>query len=95
MRRAARRDRNHGTIRDGLRDCGFEVRDTGGLGDGWPDLAVKHRGTGKVRLMEIKDPSQPPSKRALTPAEQEVRDLLGGLYVVVETLQQAIAAMRR
>ena len=93
MRRAARRDANHAALRDGLRRCGFEVRDTGGLGDGWPDLAVRHRGTGRVRLMEIKDPQQPKGKRALTPAEKEVQALLGELYVVVETLQEAVRAM--
>lgn len=91
---ARARDANHAAIRDGLRRCGFTVRDIGGLGDGWPDLAVKHRGTGKVKLLEVKDPSKPPSARKLTPAEEEVRDLLGDLYVVVETLEEAVAAMR-
>lgn len=93
MRRAARRDANHGDIRDGLRRCGFEVRDTGGLGDGWPDLVAKHRGTGRVRFFEVKDPKQPPSKRALTDKEREVQELLGESYVVVETLADAVFAM--
>jgi hypothetical protein len=93
VRRAARRDANHARIRDGLRDAGFEVRDAGGLGDGMSDLIVKHRGTGRVRFIEIKDPDQPPSKRALTDAEREVQALLGDLYVVVETLQEAVRAM--
>jgi hypothetical protein len=90
---AKRRDANHGVIRDGLKRCGFEVRDTGGLGDGMSDLIVKHRGTGRVRFIEIKDPDQPPNKRALTDKEKEVQALLGELYVVVETLREAVRAM--
>lgn len=43
--------------------------------------------------MEVKDPQQPKSKRCLTPAEKEVQALLGDLYVVVETLQEAVRAM--
>jgi hypothetical protein len=93
VRRAAKRDANHAPIRDGLKRCGFEVRDTGGLGDGMSDLIVRHRGTGRVRFIEIKDPDQPPSKRELTDKEKEVQALLGELYVVVETLQEAVRAM--
>lgn len=93
FRRAAKRDANHGRIRDGLRDCGYEVEDTGDLGNGMSDLIVKHRGTGRVRFVEIKDPSQPPSKRGLTPDEKRYQALLGDLYVVVETLEQAVRAM--
>ena len=94
MRRAARRDRNHGAIRDGLRACGFDVEDTGDFGNGMSDLIVRHRGTGCVRFVEIKDPEQPASKRALTPSERRYRELLGDLYVVVETLEEAVRAMR-
>lgn len=93
MKYARARDANHGSIRDDLRDCGYEVRDIASLGDGMPDIIVKHRGTKRVRFMEIKDPSKPPSARKLTPAEEQVRDLLGELYVVVETLEDAIRAM--
>ena len=93
MRRAARRDANHATLREGLRVRGYWVRDTGDLGNGWPDLAVRDPRSGVVKFLEIKDPAKPPSARKLTPAEEEVRDLLGDLYVVVETLQDALDAM--
>lgn len=94
MSYARRRDDNHADIRDGLRDCGFEVEDIGGLGGGIGDLLCKHRGTKRVRFMEVKDPKKPPSARKLTPAEKRMQALLGELHVVVETLQDAVRAMR-
>lgn len=96
MRRAARTDRNHAPIRDGLRRVpGFVVVDTSRLGDGFPDLLVGHR---KQWIpLEVKDPAQPPSRRRLTPAEAEFRRgcELGSLpCFVVETLDQAVAVVR-
>lgn len=62
-----RRDRNHAEIRDGLRACGINVLDLGGAGCGVPDLLAKR--AGQSYWLEVKDPKQPPSKRALTRAE--------------------------
>lgn len=91
---AKRRDANHGTIRDGLkRDPRFDVEDTGHVGHGFPDIIVKNRITGRVRFQEIKDPDKPLSARVLTPAERRMQELMGDIYVVVETLEQAVRAM--
>jgi hypothetical protein len=46
-----------------------------------------------VRFFEIKDPAKPPSERYLTPREKRMQALLGDLYVVVETLHEAVRAM--
>jgi hypothetical protein len=92
-RYAAQRDANHGDIRDGLRDCGFDAEDIGGLGGGIGDILCRNRGTGRVRFFEIKDPAKPPSERYLTPREKRMQALLGDLYVVVETLHEAVRAM--
>lgn len=94
-RYAARRDDNHAPIRDGLRDAGFEAEDIGGLGGGIGDILCKHRGTKRVRFFEVKNPKRPPSGRKLTKAEQRMKELLGELHVVVETLEEAIRAMTR
>jgi hypothetical protein len=88
MRRAARRDGNHQRIRDGLRAAGYLVLDLGSVGDGCPDLLVA--GHGRMVLLEIKDPDQPPSKRALTPDEVKFHRRWGRHAAVVETLEQAI-----
>lgn len=40
MRRAAKVDNNHATVRDELRALGWTVEDTSQFGDGWGDLYV-------------------------------------------------------
>jgi hypothetical protein len=92
-RYAAQRDANHSQVRDGLRDCGFEAEDIGGLGGGIGDILCRHRGTGRVRFFEVKDGTKSASRKKLTPAEKRMQALLGDLYVVVETLQEAVRAM--
>ena len=51
-------DKNHGDIRDGLRELGFQVEDTSRVGKGFPDLMVGgvHRctGMGVIVLVEVK-----------------------------------------
>jgi Holliday junction resolvase len=44
MRRAARQDNTHKSIRDGLRKCGFSVADTSQLGRDFPDLLIGKNG---------------------------------------------------
>jgi hypothetical protein len=39
-----RTDENHRVVRDGLRALGYSVRDTSGLGGGFPDLLVAKYG---------------------------------------------------
>lgn len=92
MRRAARVDGNHGEIRDGLRRVTV-VEDTHGLGDGFPDLVARHVRTGAPVLLEVKDPAQPPSKRALTPAERALSRRWGNAYRVVLTVDEALKAV--
>ena len=54
MRRAARTDKTHASIRDELREAGFSVADTSALGKSFPDLvAGKH---GINILIECKTP---------------------------------------
>lgn len=52
MRRAARVDLNHHDIVLALRQVGCHVRDTSGVGDGFPDLVVGFRGVNY--LLEVK-----------------------------------------
>ena len=89
MRRAARTDRNHASIRDGLRRIpGVTVADTSGAGDGFPDIVAGYAGINT--LLEIKDGSKPPSHRRLKPAQVAFRDSWRGQYAVVTTLDEAI-----
>ena len=95
MRRAARRDANHAEVRDGLRAAGCKVLDLGAVGKGCPDLLVGFRG--RLRLLEVKDGSKPPSARELTPDEQAFfREWGDGARLpvhVVRSLDDALVAI--
>lgn len=93
MRRAARVDDNQSQIVEALRAIGATVRVVT-QGGGLPDLLVGFRG--QTVLMEVKDGKKPPSARALTPAEQKFFDeWRGGLLIVVNSIDEAIAALKR
>ena len=72
MHRAAKVDANQTAITDALRKMGATVLHTHQLGRGAPDLAIGWHGVNL--FLEIKDGNKPPSKRKLTPDEQEWRD---------------------
>lgn len=91
MRRAARRDANHGSVKEYLRNHGWSVLDIADAGDGVPDLAVS-RGN-FAALVEIKDGSKPPSARKLTPKEQQVKDNWQGPYVIALDGEDAAAQL--
>jgi hypothetical protein len=91
MRRAARRDDNHAAVRDALRAAGIWTHDTGGMGDGFPDLLCWFRGT--FHLLEVKDGTKPPSKRALTDDEAEFIRTCPGQVHVVNSVAEAFEAL--
>ncbi|MCA8829417.1 hypothetical protein [Hymenobacter pini] len=89
FRTASRVDGNQSTIVAGLRRIGCTVLLTHQLKNCF-DILVGYRG--QTFIMEIKDPSQPPSKRKLTEGEEEFRRTWqGSPYHVVETIDQAIS----
>ncbi|KKQ10203.1 MAG: hypothetical protein US20_C0002G0004 [Candidatus Pacebacteria bacterium GW2011_GWF1_36_5] len=89
MRYAKRVDGNHHEIIQGLRDCGYKVKDTSKYGDGFPDCIVA--GGGRVVMLEIKQGSA-----KLTDAEKEFHEAFYGLGLhVVRTLEQALDVMRK
>jgi hypothetical protein len=69
----------------------MSVYSTASLGKGFPDLTVGFRG--KTFLLEIKDPDQPISKRRLTKDETLFHEKWSGHVAVVETIEQAFAAV--
>jgi hypothetical protein len=62
--RAAKIDENQPEIVSCLRELGYSVQHLHTVGGGVPDLLVGK--FGKNWLIEVKDGSKPPSKRALT-----------------------------
>lgn len=88
MRRAARTDGNHSTIRDGLRKAGASVFDLATVGKGMTDLIVGYHGVNY--LIEIKDGTRPPSQRKLTPTQVDFHAKWRGQRAVVTTLMEAL-----
>ena len=58
-------DDNQTEIMAAFRACGWYVRDTSRLGEGFPDLVV-YRPQNGIVLVEVKDGTKPPSARRLT-----------------------------
>lgn len=91
MRKRGRTDGNQKKIVEHLRAAGCNVRVTSALGDGFCDAVAYRPATGLLRLLEIKDDSQPPSKRKLTPKEEEFAREFP--VWVVNNVKEALAAM--
>jgi hypothetical protein len=91
VRRAARTDRNQPEIVAALRAAGVTVCVTSHVGGGFPDLAASYRK--RLIFLEVKDGSKPPSARKLTPAEAEFHRDWADHVAVVESVDQALAAV--
>ena len=90
-RRIAKVDANQTAITAALRQMGATVLHLHQLGQGAPDLAVGYQGVNL--LIEIKDGSKPPSKRQLTPDEQEWHETWRGQVAVVESVEDAVGLL--
>lgn len=88
MRMRGKVDANQSRIVKELRQAGCSVAMTSNLGGGFPDILVGWRGVNV--LAEIKDPNQPPSKRRLTPDEQEFHAAWKGQKCVIETAEDIL-----
>lgn len=105
-RRSGRRDTTHAAVRDGLRELGWSVWDTGGVGDGFPDLVV---GIGNGTQWPM---PPPPNARGvvcdgenyfvevkspggtLEDSQQEFAWRWRGNYIAAETAQEAADAIQ-
>lgn len=89
--RARKIDGNHTAVVDALEKAGCTVQSMAAIGCGCPDLLV---GLGRMNyVLEVKDGSNVPSKRRLTPDQVEWVRLWRGTVSVVETIDQALAAV--
>lgn len=90
MRLAGRTDGNQTEIVAGLRARGHSVLVMSGLGKGAPDILVGRHGQNV--LVELKDPTQPPSKRKLTPDEKVWHAAWRGQVIVATHIDEIIDA---
>lgn len=89
MRRAAKIDANQPGIVCELRQVpGVTVAVTSAAGDGFPDLVVGFRS--RSYLIEIKDPAKSPSRRKLTPAQEQFHAEWRGQVDVAETTNDVL-----
>lgn len=91
MHRAAKADANQTEIVKALRQMGASVQHLHTLGKGCPDLLVGWRGVNI--LLEVKDGEKVPSKRRLTPDEQEWHERWRGQVAIVESVEDAVALL--
>lgn len=91
MKYARRADGNQPEIVKALRAAGAVVQPLHTVGQGVPDLLVAFRN--RTFVMEVKDPTKPKSDRQLTPAQKKWHDMWTGEKHVVETIEQALAAL--
>jgi hypothetical protein len=88
LRTAAKVDANQPAVVQALRAIGCSILYTYQLKNCF-DLLVGYRG--RTFLIEVKDPSQPPSKRQLTAGEERFRNQWrGSPYHVIETVEEAL-----
>jgi hypothetical protein len=93
MRHARRTDRNHAEVRDGIRERGHDVCDMGAVGNGVPDLCVRHPQGFYPLFLQVKDGLKPPSARRLTPMEEEWNRYCGAITRTVTSLDEALDAI--
>jgi hypothetical protein len=86
LRRAARRDRNHGEIVEAFGRLGCSVIDVASIPCGF-DLLIGYGGL--TIPVEVKDGLKPPSKRKLTKNEKKIHDRWTGGKRIVENVEQA------
>jgi hypothetical protein len=93
LRTASRVDANQPDIVRALRGVGASVLHCHVLKNAF-DILVGYRG--RTFLMEVKDPSHPPSARQLTPGEAKFREeWRGSEYHIVHTADEAIAIITK
>lgn len=85
MRRASRTDATQAAIVDALRRVGCQVKDTSGVGYGFPDLVIRSP-RGKIILMEVKT-----ARGRLTP-QQVAWHCYWPETVLVRTVEEALKA---
>lgn len=85
------KDKNHDEIAAYLKSRGSTWMDTWQYaGCGFDGIGVY---LGYMYVAEIKNPAKSPAQKALTPAEQKAREILGCRYYVLETTEDCDAML--
>lgn len=93
MRRAARIDGNQPALRSQFEGLGGSWQPIPAVSGGEPDALLGWRGRNK--LVEVKDPSRPPSRRRLRTKQRDWHEAWRGEKpVVVETLEDVLRLFR-
>jgi Holliday junction resolvase len=94
MRRASKVDANHGQIVEALRSAGASVTSLAAVGSGVPDLLVGY--AGMWLLFEVKDGTKSPSRRRLTPDQEEwIKASRGGPVWLITSIPEALEALEQ
>jgi hypothetical protein len=91
MRTRSKVDANQKAITEGLRKFGVSVQPIHQLGKGVPDLLCGFRGANFI--LECKDGTLSPSRRKLTPDEEQWHSKWAGSVHIVESLDEALIVL--
>lgn len=90
--RVRKADKNQPDLVKQIRKLGISVAHTHTVGDGFVDAVLGYKGVNY--LVEIKDPSQPPSKRKLTPDEIKFHESWRGQVAIIETIDDVLKLIK-
>lgn len=91
MRRAAKKDANHGVIQKAYEEQYCSVVDTSKLGDDFPDLVVGL--CGRTFLVEVKNPK---GRNRVEPGQKTfIEEWRGEPPIVVRSVDEVIAHVQR
>jgi hypothetical protein len=96
MRKHGRTDANQAAIVEALARTGWLVVSLADVGGGCPDLLIAK--AGRLLLCEVKDGSQPPSRRRLTPDQRLVTGMFnkkGVEILLLASVEDALALNAR
>ena len=91
MKKYGRKDANQDDLVDALEKAGCSVQSLANMGYGCPDLLVGRAGVNY--LLEVKDGSQPPSRRKLTSDQFTWTVAWNGQVDVVKDTTEALRAV--
>jgi hypothetical protein len=87
-----KRDAGHFEIKTGLINAGRPVKDCAGFAGLGCDLIAEHV-DGYAMFLEVKKPGPPSVRNRLSPSEIELRSLFPQFYRVVQSVEEALAAV--
>ncbi len=93
--RISRTDANHSALAKVVRQLDPDALDVHSFGPIGCDYLARHIRTGETRFLEFKDPTKPPSARALTENELAMQARFRPFYFVCQCTYDVVRALTK